>query len=103
MDDIVFIGSPHEIPLFEEAGFLCFEPAPGRMVERVLAERRRSRLMAMTQDTFGALPSWLTHDLLVWTPNQVFVIHELPRSSADVRKILSEILGKAGRARGSVA
>jgi len=73
MDDIVFIGSPHETPLFEGEGFRCFEPAPGRLVERVLAERRRCRLMAMTQETFGALPSWLAHDLLEWTRDQVFV------------------------------
>ncbi len=103
MDDIVFIGAPHETPLFEDAGFRCFEPAPGYLTERVLAERKRCRLMALTRETFVALPHWLAYDLLEWTPEQIFIVPEVPRTSADKRLVLGEILRRAARTQSSVA
>jgi len=103
MDDIVFIGAPHETPAFAEAGLLCFQPAPGHLVERVVAEQGRCNLLAMTRETFSALPPWLARDLLVRRPGQVFVIAQLPRTSAEKHLVLDELRRKATRAKSSVA
>lgn len=63
MDDVIFIGNRHESAPFRDAGIPSFAPPLGHLTERVLAERNRCRVMAMTADTFAALPDDLARAL----------------------------------------
>ena len=99
MDEIVFVGAPHEVRVFAEAGLLCHQPAPGHLVDRVVAEQERCDFLVMTRETFTALPPWLARDLLTWKPGQVFVISQLPRTSLEKQLVFDELRRKAARAR----
>lgn len=63
MFDVVFVGRPDEAHIYRKAGITSFEPAPGYLAERILAERKRCRVIAMTADTLAALPAWLAGEL----------------------------------------
>lgn len=63
MVDVIFIGPPHEAKAYRAAGILCFQPSAQNLTERVVAERSRCRVLAMTQATLDALPLWLSQEL----------------------------------------
>lgn len=63
MNDIVFIGHHRDVALFRGAGIPSYAPPPGLLAERVLAEMRRCRILAMTEDMFRALPAALAREL----------------------------------------
>lgn len=74
MVDVIFIGPPHEAEAFRAAGILCFQPSAQNLGERVLAERARCRVLAMTQVTFDALPPWLAQELRAASWPQLAII-----------------------------
>jgi len=59
MSEIILIGTGGETRAFAAAGLRCFEPGRGRLIERVLAERVRCRVLALTPGAFSALPAAL--------------------------------------------
>lgn len=63
MTDVVFIGDPHLAARFRRAGIRTYAPPAGHLAERVMAEKRRCRVLAMTERTFGALPEALAREL----------------------------------------
>lgn len=63
MGGIIVIGERGQTRGYAIAGLRCFEPGPGHLVERVLAERFRCDVLAMTRTAFEALPASLARDL----------------------------------------
>lgn len=63
MDNIVYIGGARDAEAFRSAGFPSYAPPVGLLAERVLAERRRCEVLAMTASTFAALPAPLAREL----------------------------------------
>lgn len=63
MEDVIFVGSSRTACAYRTAGVTSFQPAPGNLIERVLAERVRCRILAMTPDSVEALPAWLAREL----------------------------------------
>jgi len=63
MKDVIFIGNRRDACLFRDAGIDSFCPEDHRLVERVIAERHRCRVPAMTAKTFAALPGALAREL----------------------------------------
>ncbi|OIP82475.1 MAG: hypothetical protein AUK37_09010 [Rhodobacterales bacterium CG2_30_65_12] len=63
MKDVVFIGDHRQAALFHEAGIASYAPPVGHLAERVLAERSRCRVLAMTERTLRALPADLAREL----------------------------------------
>jgi len=63
MHDVVFIGHHRDVAQYHEAGIPAYAPPIGLLAERVLAERGRYRVMAMTEETFRDLPTDLAREL----------------------------------------
>lgn len=63
MDDVIFIGDRRDAALFRAEGIVSFAPARRHLAERVLAERKRCRRLAMMPETFDALPPGLAREL----------------------------------------
>lgn len=63
MAQVIVIGAPGETRRYEAAGLRCFEPGRGRLIERVLAERVRCDVLAITRAAFCALPRALAREL----------------------------------------
>ncbi len=63
MIDVIFIGDRRGVALFREAGIESYAPARRHLAERVIAERARCRVLAMTDETFAALPEDLAREL----------------------------------------
>ena len=63
MNDAIFIGNRRDAALFRAAGVVSFAPARSDLAERVIAERKRCRRLAMTAETFAALPPGLAREL----------------------------------------
>ncbi|MEZ5722425.1 MAG: hypothetical protein R3D59_12865 [Paracoccaceae bacterium] len=63
MAGIIVIGERGQTRAYATAGLRCFEPGPGHLVERVLAERFRCEVLALTRTAFDALPAALARDL----------------------------------------
>lgn len=63
MAEIIMIGAHGETRPFAAAGLRCFEPGRGRLIERVLAERVRCEVLALTPAAYGALPVGLAREL----------------------------------------
>lgn len=63
MHDVIFIGRRRDAAQYRAAGIASFAPAQQHLVERVLAERKRCRRLAMTPETFEALPPGLAREL----------------------------------------
>ena len=57
MAQVIVIGANGETRPYAAAGLQCFEPGRGRLIERVLAERVRCEVLAMTRAAFNALPT----------------------------------------------
>lgn len=90
MDDIVFIGNHRDATLFRGAGIQSYAPPAGLLAERVLAERGRCRVLAMTQDTLNALPAALARELREGTWPQLEIIAE-PRRKGVTDSLLSAL------------
>lgn len=73
MDDVILIGNRRDIERFRDAGNPSFSPPLGHRIERVQAVRVRCRVMAMTADTFAALPDDLARELREghWPPLEI--------------------------------
>ncbi len=63
MAEIIVIGAPGQTQPYAATGLMCFEPGRGRLIERVLAERVRCEVLAMTQAAYRALPAALAREL----------------------------------------
>lgn len=61
MFEVILIGAEGETWPYEAVGLTCFEPAAGCVAERVLAERTRCEVLAMTQAAFDRLSSELAN------------------------------------------
>lgn len=61
--DTIFIGNARDAAAWHRAGVLSFAPSAERLGERVMAERARCRVLAMTQETLTALPAHLVREL----------------------------------------
>lgn len=99
MDNVVFIGGPRDAEVFRNAGIQSYAPPLGLLAERVVAERRRCKVLAMTQSTFAALPAPLARELREGTGAQVTILPDLDHGDAldhtRIRAILSASLGAA--------
>lgn len=90
MNDIVFIGHHRDAALFREAGIPSYAPEPGHITERVLAEKRRCRILAMTEDLFRALPAALARELREGPAPQLEIVSET-LGDASARRVLSRL------------
>lgn len=63
MSGAIVVGLRGETAAYVAAGLRCYEPDAGRLVERVLAERARCAVLAMTRRAHDALPPSLARDL----------------------------------------
>ena len=77
MDNVVFIGGPRDAEVFRNAGIQSYAPPLGLLAERVLAERRRCKVLAMTESTFAALPTPLARELRESAGAQVTILPDL--------------------------
>jgi vacuolar-type H+-ATPase subunit F/Vma7 len=91
MDDVIFIGDRQDASLFRDAGIPSYAPALGQLAERVLAERARCRVLAMTDGTFQALPETLARELREGDWPRLAIVPET-RSGIERRHIL-DLLG----------
>ncbi len=68
MADVIVIGTQGDTRAYATAGLTCFEPERGHLVERVLAERGRCGVLAITRAAYDALPAALAKTLCgsVW-------------------------------------
>ncbi len=63
MFDVVFVGPSTAARTYREAGITSYEPEPSKSAERIIAERRRCRVIAMSRETLADLPDWLATEL----------------------------------------
>jgi len=77
MDDIVYIGGIRDAEAFRAAGIPSYAPPLGLLAERVLAERRRCNVLAMTASTFAALPAPLAREVREGDGAQVAIVPEI--------------------------
>ncbi len=63
MVEIIVVGTYRETRAYEAAGLRCFEPERRRLIERVLAERTRCKVLALTRPAYDALPAALAREL----------------------------------------
>ena len=63
MNDVIFIGNRLDVETCRDAGIPSYSPPFGLLAERVVAERGRCRVLAMTEATFSALPTHLARQL----------------------------------------
>ncbi|MEZ5767418.1 MAG: type II toxin-antitoxin system HicA family toxin [Paracoccaceae bacterium] len=102
MDNVVYIGGPRDAEVFRNAGILSYAPPLGLLAERVIAERRRCNVLAMTESTFASLPAPLARELREGGGGQVTIVPHLEGDidDAQVRRILRDSLGDTGAAWG---
>ena len=86
MDNVVFIGGPRDAEAFRSAGIPSYAPPLGLLAERVLAERRRCNVLAMTESTFAALPAPLARELREGGSVRVTILPDLD-GDGDHRRI----------------
>jgi len=100
MKDVIFIGNRTDACLFQAAGVVSFAPAPADLAERVIAERGRCRVLAMTESTFAALPAGLARALREgeW-PRLVLVVPDPGRTPS----LASQLRARAAREMPGVA
>lgn len=63
MHDLIFVGDRLTAAGFRLAGIASFAPEPDRLVERIEAERKRCKVLAVTAATYAALPDKLARAL----------------------------------------
>ena len=102
MDDVVFIGDPQDAEVFRSAGIPSYAPPLGLLAERVMAERRRSHVLAMTESTFAALPAPLARELREGGGPQVTIVPDLngERDGGRIREMLRRSIAEASAANG---
>mgnify|MGYP001548857937 CR=1 FL=1 len=101
MDDVIFIGEPGDAEAFRNAGIPSYAPPLGLLAERVLAERRRFHVLAMTERTFAALPAALARELRECGSPRVTILPDLDggEDRACIRELLRRSLAQTGPAR----
>ncbi|MEJ2030234.1 MAG: hypothetical protein P8X66_10300 [Maritimibacter sp.] len=62
-EGVVFIGDHLNAVGFRNAGIHCYVPEASRLTERVLAERHRCRILAISEAAFHELPEYLAREL----------------------------------------
>ena len=77
MYDVIFIGDLLDARAYCDAGIPSYAPPVGLLAERVMAERRRCRVLAMTEHTFAALPASLARELREGNGPQITFVPEL--------------------------
>lgn len=77
MDEVVYIGGARDAEAFRSAGIPSYAPPLGLLAERVLAERHRCNVLAMTARTFAALPAPLARELREGDWAQVTIVPEI--------------------------
>ena len=94
MADVIVIGKRAETQAYAAAGLTCFEPEPGHLVERVLAERVRCAVLAITRPAYDALPSALAKTLCesVWPALAIVPVPHEPRAASRIADRLSGIV-----------
>ena len=95
MENVVFIGGPRDAEAFRNAGIPSYAPPLGLLAERVLAERRRCAVLAMTESTFAALPPPLARELRQGDSPQITIVPDLDSGEACIHEILRESLEKS--------
>ncbi len=102
MDNVVFIGGPRDAEAFRSAGILSYAPPLGLLAERVMAERRRCNVLAMTESTFAALPVLLARELRKGESAQVAIVPDLDGEidHGRIREILLRSLAQKSSAQG---
>jgi len=90
MVDVIFVGAPDETRLYQAAGITSFEPALKNLVERVIAERVRCRVLVMSQPTFDALPRWLARELSESEQPKLVVVPR-SRNETDQRRTIEHL------------
>lgn len=96
MLDLVFIGERNDANHFRQAGVPAYAPSQGRLVERVLAERWRCRVMAMREATFNALPADLARELREGEAPRLAILPP-PTPDENLRSLPHDILTMARR------
>jgi len=96
MDNVVFIGSPRDAEAFHRAGIPSYAPPLGLLAERILAERCRCNVLAMTESTFAALPAQLARELREGGWAQVTILPDLDGEidQGRIREILQKSLAQ---------
>lgn len=104
MDNVVFIGGPRDAEVFRNAGIQSYAPPLGLLAERVLAERRRCKVLAMTESTFSALPAPLARELREGGGAQLTILPDIDHGAdvdhARIHALLAASLGAAGSSGG---
>lgn len=102
MHDVVFIGDQHDAAVFREAGIPSYAPPIGHLAERVLAERNRCRVLAMTERTLRALPAHLARELRASRWPRLEVLPELDLGGA-CATLMQELRQKSAGSRPTLA
>jgi vacuolar-type H+-ATPase subunit F/Vma7 len=83
-ESVIFIGDRLNAIGYRNAGIHSYVPASSRLTERVLAERKRCRILAMTEAVFSALPADLARELQEGTQPRLAIVPELKDGADDV-------------------
>lgn len=102
MNDVVFIGDHRQAALFHDAGVPSYAPPVGHLVERVLAERSRCRVLAMTERTLRALPADLARELRASRWPQLEILPEIETGGA-CAMLLQSLLSQGENTRSAPA
>lgn len=102
MDDVVFIGNRLDVEGYRNAGIPSYAPPLGLLAERVVAERNRCRVLAMTETTYGALPADLARELREGHWPQLAIVPEM-RNADDRLRVRDLINGGLTRASAAIA
>lgn len=96
-DSVVFIGDRVNAIGFRNAGIHCYVPEMSRITERVMAERNRCRILAMTEAVFLSLPEPLARELSEGSLPQLAIVQESRQghSDEDIRDTLDASLARA--------
>ena len=92
MAEIILIGAPGQTRPYAAAGLRCFEPGRGRLIERVLAERVRCEVLAMTRAAYGALPTALARELQEQAWPALAIVPAV-RDAADAARVAKRLFG----------
>ena len=101
MNDVIYIGDRRDARACGDAGIPSSAPPRGLLAERIIAERRRCRVLAMTADTFAALPTPLARELRDGSWPQVTIVADMPTECdrARVRDLIHSCLAAMPAAR----
>ena len=102
MYQVIFIGDLRDAEAFRNAGIASYAPPRGLLAERVLAERRRCRVLAMTETTLAALPAPLARELREGGAARITIVPELNGESdrTRLREMLRQSLARTSATRG---